>query len=283
MTEPDPTQESPPIKTVSVGLFLMRVVLRLPKPCDRRTGNQKSPSTTQAHHRIRTVNIRMMTTIRAVIFDLDDTLTHRRAMLESYASLFLTAFRPYLQVSDLAMLVEHLASAERHGYNPRRVDDTLLLPIWNSRPDRVAVDRHWAEHFPLCTVLRTGCLETLRRLRTAGFLVGIVTNGGSHSQRTKIRVSGLNELADAIVISQEVDIKKPHPDIFKYALGKLDVSPHECVFVGDNPMNDVKGAADFGMHAVWLKAALPWPSELAPPEFEVASVEEVTMLLNVPR
>lgn len=57
---------------------------------------------------------------------------------------------------------------------------------------------------------------------------------------------------DIIVGVDTAECMKPHPDIFKYALGKLDVRPEEAMFVGDGVEADYKGAENVGMYALLI-------------------------------
>jgi len=45
-------------------------------------------------------------------------------------------------------------------------------------------------------------------------------------------------------------VHEASPDIFKYALEKLNVKPEETVFVGDDVERDYKGATNVGMYAL---------------------------------
>jgi FMN phosphatase YigB (HAD superfamily) len=87
-----------------------------------------------------------------------------------------------------------------------------------------------------------------------------------------IRDAGLAPYLDVVVISEDVGVRKPRPEIFEEALRQLGTSAAETVHVGDNLAADVGGAAAVDMRAVWitrrvndLHAALqgyagPWPA-----------------------
>jgi len=57
---------------------------------------------------------------------------------------------------------------------------------------------------------------------------------------------------DSILVSDDVGWRKPHPRMFEEALKRLDKSVEQAVFVGDNPMEDIQGAKDIGMKAVFI-------------------------------
>ncbi|MBD8114893.1 HAD family hydrolase [Bacillus megaterium] len=56
-----------------------------------------------------------------------------------------------------------------------------------------------------------------------------------------------------MLVSEQEGIKKPYVDIFLRVLKRLDVKAEETVYVGDHPENDVLGARNAGMHAIWKK------------------------------
>jgi len=62
----------------------------------------------------------------------------------------------------------------------------------------------------------------------------------------------LRELVNADVFCRDVGWRKPAKQIFQFALEKLQTSPKECIFVGDDPNWDVAGARDAGMKAILI-------------------------------
>ncbi|MEM2108071.1 MAG: HAD family hydrolase [Candidatus Bathyarchaeia archaeon] len=67
-----------------------------------------------------------------------------------------------------------------------------------------------------------------------------------------IRKLGINQFFDAVVVSEENGWRKPHTQIFRDTLEKLHVRPEETVFIGDSPLEDIKGAREVGMKAVFV-------------------------------
>jgi putative hydrolase of the HAD superfamily len=64
---------------------------------------------------------------------------------------------------------------------------------------------------------------------------------------------GIRERLGAAVVSGEVGWVKPRPEPFLAALGALGADPRECIFVGDNLVADVGGAAALGMRTVQVR------------------------------
>ena len=68
---------------------------------------------------------------------------------------------------------------------------------------------------------------------------------------------GLAERLDVLVFSEEVGLRKPDPEIFLHACRQLEVETAATMYVGDNLVTDVQGAADVGMttvQALWFRA-----------------------------
>src|SRR4029450_665152 len=70
-------------------------------------------------------------------------------------------------------------------------------------------------------------------------------------QEAKISRLGVSGLMDVVLISEREGVRKPDAEIFHRALGRLGVSPSDAWFVGDNPEDDVAGAAAAGLRSFW--------------------------------
>src|SRR5512145_675345 len=81
-----------------------------------------------------------------------------------------------------------------------------------------------------------------------------------------LEAAGVLELFAAVVVSDEVGWRKPHPDIFAAAFQRTGADPARTLFVGDRLDIDVVGAHRAGMDAAWLSPGgegLP-PDAVAP-------------------
>ena len=88
--------------------------------------------------------------------------------------------------------------------------------------------------------------------------MGVITNGPTYLQNHKMDESGLRPYCDIVTVSGDVGVHKPDPELFKIVAKRLNLKPEECVYVGDHPINDIKGALDAGMKAIrmnygWFK------------------------------
>jgi HAD superfamily hydrolase (TIGR01549 family) len=67
-----------------------------------------------------------------------------------------------------------------------------------------------------------------------------------------VRELGISEFFNVVVVSEEVGWRKPSSRIFQYALNKLQIQPNEAVFIGDSPIEDIKGAKQAGLKTVFV-------------------------------
>ncbi|HEU0086709.1 MAG TPA: HAD family hydrolase [Pseudonocardiaceae bacterium] len=95
-------------------------------------------------------------------------------------------------------------------------------------------------------------LPCLQALRAAGLRLAAITNAAGDYQRAKLEALGLAFVFDAVLISGELGIAKPHRAIFRTACAALRVCPAHAVHVGDRLDMDAEGARDAGLHGVWL-------------------------------
>jgi len=67
-----------------------------------------------------------------------------------------------------------------------------------------------------------------------------------------IRKLGINQFFSVILVSEEVGWRKPNIKIFEEILRRLDAAAEETVYVGDSPLEDIKGAKAVGMKTVFV-------------------------------
>jgi len=88
--------------------------------------------------------------------------------------------------------------------------------------------------------------------------VGILTNGFAAVQYAKMeRFPELRQHAKALVISEEVGVAKPHPELFAHATRAAGVAPEAILYVGDSFGSDVLGAKNAGWQVAWFTPAAP--------------------------
>jgi putative hydrolase of the HAD superfamily len=100
--------------------------------------------------------------------------------------------------------------------------------------------------------------DAVERARAAGYKTALLSNSWGVELYPRQRIS---EVFDVTVISGEVGLRKPDPEIFVHTVDKLDVLPQECVFVDDHP-GHLKTAQELGMTTVLHRSPQETLSEL---------------------
>jgi putative hydrolase of the HAD superfamily len=67
-----------------------------------------------------------------------------------------------------------------------------------------------------------------------------------------LRKLGINQFFNTVLVSEEVGWRKPNKKIFEEALRRLEATARETVYVGDSPLEDIKGAKALGMKTVFV-------------------------------
>jgi putative hydrolase of the HAD superfamily len=141
--------------------------------------------------------------------------------------------------------------------------------------DRIG-DAYCAERDARMSAL-PGAIDTVRRLRSAGCRLALVTNGGSTGQRAKIARFELAGLFDDIFVEGELGFGKPDPRVFRHALSRLGLAAAEVCMVGDNLQWDVAAPQTLGIFSVWIdwrRRGLP-PSSNVQPDLIVHTLAEL--------
>jgi putative hydrolase of the HAD superfamily len=117
----------------------------------------------------------------------------------------------------------------------------------------------------------------LRTLRERGMRIGLLSN--THWPRAFhehfLERDGLAGSIDARFYTSEMEFVKPHRSVFAAALARLDVDdPSRAVYVGDRLYDDVWGAKQAGMRAVWVRNDHNETFDVEPDEV-IASLSEL--------
>lgn len=123
-------------------------------------------------------------------------------------------------------------------------------------------------------------LPTLTQLKTK-YQLGLVTNAYRLYAEAEIRMLGLDQWWDVIVMSSDHGISKPAPELFHLALEQLQVSPAEAIYVGDSIEHDVAGARNAGLKVVHIKREdlVADPSQPLP-DWSIESLDELLSIVH---
>ncbi len=145
--------------------------------------------------------------------------------------------------------------------------------------------------FIISLQIRQGAKTLIKKAAQQG-KVGLISNFTYAPVIYKsLRHLRLNELFQTVLVSEEFGWRKPSSLIFKETLAKLQVQPHEAIFIGDSPIEDIKGAKEAGLKTVFVSSQFYSFNDLREsgqkPDFaaqELKSVSEnLTQILSQPK
>ena len=122
-----------------------------------------------------------------------------------------------------------------------------------------------------------GAEEMLKTLKSRGYKLYVITNGFLEVQKRKMRNSGIEQLFDMSIISDEAGALKPSRKFFDYAFEKTGAVPSETLVIGDDPEADIAGAVEYGLKCIYFNRKHK-PCEYKV-DAEVADLKEIADLL----
>lgn len=176
--------------------------------------------------------------VKAVIFDLDDTLISEKEYIKS----------GYMHIAELLQKKYGIHSASSYSdllsifaESPINVFNRLLSHYqidYNSETITELVTAY-RQHDPNITFYND-VMPCIQLLKERGILTGIITDGYAFSQRQKLKVLKAKNLFEEIIVTDELGrgYWKPHPKAYELMSQKLNVAFDQMIYVGDNPEKD---------------------------------------------
>ena len=163
-----------------------------------------------------------------------------------------------------------------NGYEPISHIYQDMLDKWPGSFSSLdaAVEAHF-NMMPKVVALHPKTEAVLRRFRSNGVPMGVVTNGGSETQWGKLSNTGIAALVEACVVSEDFGTRKPEPAIFRHALELIGAESESTLFVGDNVEHDIMGAFRMNMQTAWMCLGRTWEAKLPYPDYVVNEIWEV--------
>ncbi|MBD3186093.1 TIGR02253 family HAD-type hydrolase [Candidatus Bathyarchaeota archaeon] len=194
--------------------------------------------------------------IHAILFDLDDTLFDatslaekaRRAAIESMIEKGLegiTAEKGYEILNEVV---------REYGSNYSRHFDMFLKRLQHYSLKLVSVAIITYHRVKVQDIrLYPDVFRFLQNLRhMTSCELGLITDGLPIKQYEKVIRLGLDTFFERVVISDEIGIRKPNPELFTHSLSLLDIEPGKALYVGDNYANDMIPAKSVGMKTCFV-------------------------------
>ncbi|MHA1149435.1 MAG: HAD family hydrolase [Promethearchaeota archaeon] len=131
----------------------------------------------------------------------------------------------------------------------------LIISHYYKKVDDVDIDHYldlWFEKYSRLTQLSPKMEEIIHRLKHTGYYVSLLSNTYDiHAKSNQLK--GFFDLFDFVFLSNELKMRKPELEQYKYVLEKLKAKPKECIFIDDKLMNLVP-ARKLGMYVIQFKS-----------------------------
>jgi len=239
--------------------------------------------------------------IRAVIFDLGDTLMYspdpwppifERAGIKLSDTLCASGIKINCETfyeDFLKRLDEYYLDRERNLMETstlvilRQLLDENGHPELNEEILRLALDGFYAvtqQNWQL----ESDAIPVLENLLNHGFRLGLISNAGDDRDVSQlVDKFNIEHYFDFVLTSAACGYRKPHPHIFELALNSWKLMPDEIAMVGDRLDADIGGAGPLGFFTIWIKRRAKVISEHrrfnTNPDAIVETLEEIESIL----
>jgi HAD superfamily hydrolase (TIGR01549 family) len=200
-------------------------------------------------------------TVKAVIFDLDGTLTSfnidYRSIRAEVRSFLISAGMPASILSINESIFEMLKKTEIFMKNNGQSESSFM----KIRRKAIEIAEKYELKAAKTTGLLPGVLETLKALKVMGLKLGLCTINGEKSTNYILKKFGIAEFFDAITSRDNVKYVKPNTEHMEATLKALGVNAQETVVVGDGS-SDMRCARELRAIAVAVPTGVSNPKEL---------------------
>ena len=184
-------------------------------------------------------------------FDANSVLAFDKIFKEQHPTIdtyqFVEVYAPINQACWKLYQVDKMTHEELRYQRLKQSFDALRYKISDEAIDKIAHD--YIVFLPDNNQLFEGALEVLDYL-SSKYNLHIITNGFAEVQYKKIVNSGLEGYFKTVTNSEMAGVKKPHRNIFEFALSLAKVDKQNALMIGDCIDADVRGAIEFGMEAI---------------------------------
>src|SRR5690554_842456 len=204
-----------------------------------------------------------MSKIKDVFFDLDRTLwdfeknsevalriIFEEFNLGDYISSFNDFHNEYKKVNASFWKAYGEGKVTQEELRAGRFRDTLKHFDMDNEVMGLDMNTMYIEVSPYQTHLFPSAKEVLYDLKENNYRLHIITNGFKEVQHIKLQQSGLSEIFESVLCSEEVGKSKPHPSVFYEAMSRAQAKANQSVMIGDDFNADIIGAENVGIPGV---------------------------------
>jgi len=222
--------------------------------------------------------------IKAVIFDLDNTLMDFMSMKENAIKAAVKAMIDSgLNMDPGEAMGELYAIYDKEGIEYQKVLDSFLEKHLGAIDYKIlssgVVSYRKAREASLVTYPHVNM--TLTGLLRKGLKLGVLSDAPRREAWLRLCYLQLHHIFDTVITFEDTGFRKPNPTAFNKMLDLIDVNADETIMVGDWPERDLVGAHDVGMHTVFARYGFAFERKPVGAEGADFVIDDVRELLNV--
>lgn len=204
--------------------------------------------------------------IQHIFFDLDNTLwDHRKnayltlkevfareKVQEKYQLGFEEFHKEYFTINENLWAGIRDGKIDKQYIRDHRFYDSFLFFGIDDKELSQKFENNFLDQIIENNELVEGAFDILEYLAQKKYRLHILSNGFEEVTYRKCELSGIKNYFATITSADEINIRKPQPEIFEYALKKADAKKENSIIIGDDWIADVEGGLAFGMDAIFF-------------------------------
>ena len=221
--------------------------------------------------------------IKAVIFDLDNTLLDFISMKESAVTSAVHAMiEAGLDLDEKSSYERIITLYQETGWENQQIFDIFLKEktgeVDNKYLAAAIVSYRRAREATLR--LYPDVQRTLNVLAKMGLKLAVVSDAPSREAWMRIYYLNLHHVFDFVLTFDDVGERKPSPKGFEMALEKLGIKTDEALMIGDWPERDVVGASKLGIKTIYAKYGDTFGTVESGADWDVENIYEVVGIIK---
>src|SRR6516162_1415081 len=227
----------------------------------------------------------MLSDVRAIAFDLDNTLWDVEPVLEraeQCLAAWLQQHCPRIALSREQMRAAREQLAQREPHNAHDVSYLRVATLAAHAREHGYDEQLASQAFEVFLAARNqveifpDVAPALARLRRR-YALASLSNGNADLARI-----GLEHAFTVSLNARQIGAAKPQPRCFERLAQELQLPAGAIAYVGDDPQLDIDAARAAGLRTVWMnRRALSWPRDLAPADLTVRDCGQLAVTLQV--
>jgi len=150
----------------------------------------------------------------------------------------------------------------------------------NIQFNEIEFAKSFMKHLSQASFLYDESEELVKNL-TKKYRLTIITNGLSAVQDNRIKKSVIAKYFEDIVVSEEIGISKPNPEIFQYALNNINYTDkNKVLIIGDSLTSDIQGGINFGIDTCWFNPKMNQNDIGIKPTYVISDLMELENILK---